>query len=202
MLAEPRSLKRHETRKLVPRKTAKNVKAITCRWVFAVKRDEQGRVNYNETYAPVICFEATRAAIYFVVQRGWVVLQYDVGTAVLSGDLEELIFMEQPPGFQVDGHNYICLLLKSLYALKQAPNIWNKTLHTKLMTMGFARIDSDYGPYVLMENGEIKLLLTVYVDDLLLMCPRAKYAKIAALLQETFELTTMGTIKYLLDVES
>ncbi|OWZ14915.1 Integrase, catalytic core protein [Phytophthora megakarya] len=182
-------------------KTAKNVKAITCCWVFAVKQDERGRVkrfkarlvihgfkqqqgvNYNETYAPV---------------RGGAVRRQD---CVLVRDLEELIFMVQPPGCQVDGQNYICRLLKSLYGLKRPPNIWNKTLHAKLMMMGFTRTDSDYGLYVLMENGEIKLLLTVYVDDLLLMGPRAKCAKIAALLQKTFELTTMGTVKYLLGVE-
>ncbi|OWZ04852.1 polyprotein [Phytophthora megakarya] len=58
-----------------------SLKAITCRWVFAVKRDERGRVkrfkarlvirgfkqqqgvNYNKTYAPVIRFETIRAAI-------------------------------------------------------------------------------------------------------------------------------------------
>ncbi|KAG3115463.1 hypothetical protein PI124_g5329 [Phytophthora idaei] len=51
------------------------------------------------------------------------------------------------------------------------------------------------------KNGEVKLLLTVYVDDLLLMGPRDLCAKIAAALQETFELTTMGTVKYLLGIE-
>ncbi|OWZ13898.1 Integrase, catalytic core protein [Phytophthora megakarya] len=95
-----------KTWKLVPRKTAKNAKAITCRWVFAVKRDERGPVKrfkprlvihgfkqqqgvtYNETYAPLIRFEAIRAAIYFSVQRGWDMLRYDVRTAFLYGDLE------------------------------------------------------------------------------------------------------------------
>ncbi|OWZ16143.1 Integrase, catalytic core protein [Phytophthora megakarya] len=169
-----------------------DAKAITCCWMFAVKRDERGRVkrfkarlvihgfkqqqqgvNYNETYAP----------------RDWDVLQYDVKTAFLYGDLVELIFMKQPAGFQVDGPNYIWRQLKSLYGLKQAPNIWNKTIHPKLMTMGIARTDSDYGLYVLMENGKIKLLLIVYC------------ANIAELLQETLELTMMGTVTYLLGVE-
>ncbi|OWZ10540.1 Gag-pol Polyprotein [Phytophthora megakarya] len=137
MLAELQSLKDHETWKLVPRKPAKDTKVITCRWVFAVKRDERGcvkrfkarlvihgfkqqkGVNYNETYAPVIRFETIRAAIYYAVQRA----EVDVKTAFLYGDLEEEIFMEQPPGFQVDGPGFICRLLKSLYGLKQAPNI-------------------------------------------------------------------------------
>jgi hypothetical protein len=90
---------------------------------------QQLGVNYSETYAPVIRFETIRAAIYYAVQRGWDVLQYDVKTAFLYGDLEELIFMEQPPGFQIDAPGFICQLLKSLYGLKQAPNVWNRTLH-------------------------------------------------------------------------
>ncbi|KAE9159334.1 hypothetical protein PF004_g31581 [Phytophthora fragariae] len=109
--------------------------------------------------------------------------------------------MEQPPGFQVDGPGFICRLLKSLYGLKQAPKIWNKTLHAKLLTMGFERTESDYGLYMLKEENEVKLLLTVYVDDLLLMGPRDLCDKVAASLQETFDLMTMGNVKYLPGVE-
>ncbi|KAE8898762.1 hypothetical protein PF005_g27114 [Phytophthora fragariae] len=219
MLTELKLLSDHKTWRLVSRAKAKKSKVITCRWVFAVKRDERGRVkrfkarlvihgfkqelgvNYTETYAPVIRFETIRAAIYYAMQRGWEVLQYDVKTAFLYGALDELIFMEQPPGFQVDGPGLVCELLKSLYGLKQAPNIWNRTLQAKLLTMGFERLDSDCGLYVLMVNGEVKLLLTVYVYELLLMGPREKCLEVAASLQETFELTTMGTVKYLLGVE-
>ncbi|OWZ19806.1 Gag-pol Polyprotein [Phytophthora megakarya] len=132
MLAELQSLKGRETWKLVPRKIATNAKAINCHLVFAVKRDKRGcvkrfkarlgihgfkqqqGVNYNETYAPVIRFDTIRAAIYFA---------YDVKTAFLYGDLEDLLFMEQPPGFQVDEQNNVYRLLKSLYGLNQAPNI-------------------------------------------------------------------------------
>ncbi|KAE8953138.1 hypothetical protein PR001_g33001, partial [Phytophthora rubi] len=44
MLAELESLKGHKTWKLQPRSVAKNLKVITCRWVFAVKRDERGHI--------------------------------------------------------------------------------------------------------------------------------------------------------------
>ncbi|KAE9282617.1 hypothetical protein PR003_g27360 [Phytophthora rubi] len=162
MLAELQPLKDHMTWRLVPRTDTKKTKVITCRWVFAVKKDERGRIkrfkarlvihgfkqqlgiNYTETYAPVIRFETIRAAIYYANQRGWLVLQYDVKTAFLYGDLDELIFMEQPPGFQIDGPSMVCRLLKCLYGLKQTPNIWNKTLHAKLLAMGLVRLDSDY----------------------------------------------------------
>ncbi|OWZ19857.1 Gag-pol Polyprotein [Phytophthora megakarya] len=88
-------------------------------------------VDYNETYAPVIRFETIRAALYYAVQCDWYVLQNDVKTAFLYGDLEEVIFMEQPP----------------------APNVWNKTLHAKLMTMKFIRLSSDHGLYMMKKDG-------------------------------------------------
>ncbi|OWZ14145.1 polyprotein [Phytophthora megakarya] len=108
MLAERHSLKGQNTWKLVPREAAKDKKVITCRWVFAVKRDERGHikrfkarlvihgfkqelgVNYNGTFAPVIRFETLRAAIYYAVKRGCEVLQIDVKTAFLYGDLDEI----------------------------------------------------------------------------------------------------------------
>ncbi|GMF24210.1 unnamed protein product [Phytophthora fragariaefolia] len=196
MLAELQSLRGHRTWRLVPRSSAKKMKVITCRWVFAVKRDEGGRVtrfkarlvihgfkhqrgvNYSETFAPVIRFETTRAAIYYVVQRGWA-----------------------PPGFQEVDPDYVCRLLKSLYGLKQAPRIWNKTLHIKLVTMGFERLDSDFGLDALKKDGEVRMLLTVYVDNLLLMRTPELCTATAAALKESFELTTMGNVKYLLGVE-
>ncbi|KAE9136371.1 hypothetical protein PF010_g1714 [Phytophthora fragariae] len=58
--------------------------------------------------------------------------------------------------------------------------------------MGLARLDSDYSLYVLKKDREVTLLLTVYVDDLLLMGPRKLCEEVAASLQETFEITMMG----------
>ena len=46
------------------------------------------------------------------------------------------------------------------------------------------------------------MLLTVYdVDDLLLMGLRSSYVRVAAQLGSTFDLVTLGPVKYLLDIE-
>jgi hypothetical protein len=221
MLDEMESLFDHRTWELVRRSETHGRKPITCRWVYTVKRDEMGRIKrykarlvihgfkqrpgleYSETYAPVIRFETIRSAIYFALKRGWKIMQYDVKTAFLYGDLDEEIFMEQPPGHAQDPDVFVCRLRKSLYGLRQAPNVWYRTLHAKLKRMEFKRLDSDYGLYAqtVGETGEIAILLSVYVDDLLLMGPPELCRCVAQQLMDEFQLTELGPVKYLLGVE-
>lgn len=219
MEAEMDSQRAHGTWDLVPRTEAKGKRVISCKWVYALKRDASGRIkrykarlvirgflqrmgiDYNETYAPVIRFETIRCVILFALQRGWEILQFDVKTAFLYGDLDEEVYMEQPPGFGEDSPNYICRLKKSLYGLRQAPRVWNQTLHKFLIKIGLERLDSDYGLYARKVGGEVTLLLTVYVDDLLLMGPSDLCAQVAQQLAEEYELTALGPVKYLLGVE-
>ena len=55
-------------------------------------------------------------------QKGWKICQLDVKSAFLNGFLEEEIYVEQPEGFLVKGHeDKVYLLKKALYGLKQAP---------------------------------------------------------------------------------
>ena len=53
--------------------------------------------------------------------------QLDVKTAFLHGMLDETIYMQQHPGLIKKGEeNKVCLLLKSLYGLKESPRQWYK----------------------------------------------------------------------------
>jgi hypothetical protein len=56
-------------------------------------------------------------------------VQFDIQTAFLYGLIDAIIYMLQPPGFEISGSNgepLVCLVLKSLYGLKQSGRIWNK----------------------------------------------------------------------------
>jgi hypothetical protein len=55
-------------------------------------------------------------------QKGWKIHQMDVKSAFLNGDLQEDVYMQQPPSFEIAGKEHkVYKLIKALYGLKQAP---------------------------------------------------------------------------------
>ena len=59
--------------------------------------------------------------------------QFDVRSAFLNGELEEEIFIMQPPGFEDSKFpNKVWKLNHALYGLKQSPCVWWQTLHSYL----------------------------------------------------------------------
>lgn len=85
-------------------------------------------MDFTGTYAPVIKYDVVRAVFVISNAHGMFKAQFDVCTAYLNAYLIDVIFMEQPEGFEdLDWPLYVCLLLKSLSSLKQSARRWNKT---------------------------------------------------------------------------
>jgi hypothetical protein len=62
----------------------------------------------------------------------------DVKSVFLNGIINELVFVEQPPGFKDDKKpNHVYKLKKALYDLKQAPRAWYERLRDFLLSKGF-----------------------------------------------------------------
>jgi hypothetical protein len=94
--------------------------------------------------------------------------QLDIKTAFLNGELEEDVYIQQPPGYEEGSNNTACHLHKALYGLKQAPRAWHLRLKQELETMGFTQSEADPGLFIKMEEGNSAFLLT-YVDDILII---------------------------------
>ena len=71
-------------------------------------------IDYKETFAPVIRLDALRAMLALAAIKDWDIWQLDIKGAYLHGDLEEEIYMEQPPYFNDQTGKY-CKLIHSLY---------------------------------------------------------------------------------------
>ena len=97
----------------------------------------------------------------------------DVKLAYLCGVLEEEIYMEQPEGFIAPGEeDKVCRLMCSLYGLKQAGQVWNRTFaNTIKRKLGFKMIHSDVGVYILsqQQGDNTEMILILYIHELLLL---------------------------------
>ena len=64
---------------------------------------------------------------------------------LLACELQEEVYVEQPPGYVDPGHpDYVCKLYKALYGLKQAPRAWHDKIVEYLMRVGFCRAHADH----------------------------------------------------------
>ena len=89
---------------------------------------EEG-IDFDETFAPVARLEAIRIFLAYTAHAIFNVYQMDVNSAFLNGELEEEVYVCQPPGFEDPNFpEFVYLLFKALYGLKQAPRAWYDTL--------------------------------------------------------------------------
>ena len=112
---------------------------ITLKWVFKLKKDEQGAmikhkarlvvrgfvqqegIEYDDAFAPVMRMELVRVLLMLAAQEGWQVHHMDVKSAFLNGDLKEEVYVRQPPGYAIAGEEgKVYRLRKALDGLCQA----------------------------------------------------------------------------------
>ncbi|GKA25923.1 putative ribonuclease H-like domain-containing protein, partial [Tanacetum coccineum] len=127
----------------------KGHRAIGTKWVYRNKKDERGIVvrnkarlvaqghtqeegiDYDEVFAPVARIEAIRIFLAYASYMGFTVYQMDVKSAFLYGQIEEEVYVCQPPGFEDPDHpDKVYKVVKALYGLHQAPRAWYDTLAT------------------------------------------------------------------------
>ncbi|KAK1379914.1 hypothetical protein POM88_026658 [Heracleum sosnowskyi] len=204
--------------KLVPR--PKNKKVIGTRWVYRNKLDEDGIVtrnkarlvaqgysqaegiDYDETYAPVARLEAIRMFLAFAAYSNFKVYQMDVKSAFLNGELDEEVYVEQPPGFEnQELLDFVYFLFKAIYGLKQAPRKWYDTLSGFLLENGFVRGIIDKTLFSKKHKSDM-ILVQVYVDDIIFGSTNDNLCKrFAELMQSKFEMSMMGELKFFLGLQ-
>ena len=128
-------------------------------------------------------------------EMDWEVRQLDVKTAFLYADIEEDVFVAEPPGFETQGKNgvpFVMKLEKSLYGLAQSPGNWFHTIDPVLISIGFVPLKSDTCIYIYDHDGII-IILTLYVDDLLVIGGDIQLIeKIKRKLMDQFKMTDMA----------
>jgi len=192
-------------------------RAISCRWIFKIKRDSKGEIerykarlvirgneqkqgfDYEETYAPVARLTTFRTLLAIINERNLHAFQLDVKNAFLHGRIKEEIYMKLPLGF-TNQENKVCKLKKALYGLKQAPRAWNETFDKAMKELKFRQSEVDKCLYIWKSN-QAEMYLLLYVDDIIIAgndCKRITETK--KKLMDQFRMKDFGNLHSFLGV--
>jgi len=165
-----------------------NILRYKARLVAKAFSQREG-IDYLETFAPVVRYESVRVLLSIAAKEDLQISKFDVKIAFLNGDLQEEIYMELPPGIEVDQYptNTVCKLQRSLYGLNQSPRCWNSKFVQFLNKFGFTSISTDTCVFIGYINNN-KIYLVLYVDDgLLISKSKDTIAQVLSHLKEHFQ---------------
>jgi hypothetical protein len=129
---------------------------------------------------------------------------FDFDSAYLNCKLdeEEVIYMEQPPGYETkDRDDWVWRLWKALYGLKQGARNWYQALRRALEELGFKRTDADHGVFYKRIPGGV-IIVAVHVDDgMVTGSSKALIHKFKVEMDKKYKLTDLGTANWLLGIK-
>jgi hypothetical protein len=154
-------------------------------------------------FALVARLDSVHLLLAIAVQEKWEVHHLDVKSMFLSDELEEEVYVTQPPGFVKDGkEGKVMRLGKALYGLRQAPRTWNAKLDSSLAALGFVKCPSEHAVYTRIKEGA-RLLLGVYVDDLIVTgTSTTAIGEFKSEMMDLFKMSDLGLLlSYYLGIE-
>nr|KYP56954.1 Retrovirus-related Pol polyprotein from transposon TNT 1-94 [Cajanus cajan] len=218
MDAEMKAIERNHTWELV--NPPEGVTPIGVKWIFKTKFNESGHIekykarlvakgyaqrfgiDYTEVFAPVARLDTVRLILALVAQNAWKVMQLDVKSAFLHGELQEEVYVQQPKGFIKKGkEDHIYRLKKALYGLKQAPRAWYSKIEAYFAKERFERCSNEHTLFTKRIHDNI-LIVRLYVDDLIFtgnskdMCDEFKNS-----MKAEFDMTDLGHMRHFLGIE-
>ncbi|KAJ4755031.1 hypothetical protein LUZ62_089436 [Rhynchospora pubera] len=192
---------------------------VGCKWVFKTKRRSDGTIerhkarlvakgftqeegiDYFDTFSPVIRPTTIRIVLSLALSNNWAIRQLDVNNAFLHGQLQETVYMHQPPGFVNPAFpSHVCLLKKAIYGLKQSPRAWFHTLSSALIALGFHGSKFDPSLFISHQHGQTIIIL-IYVDDIIVTGSHMdSVTTLIHTLQSKFSIKDLGPLSFFLGI--
>lgn len=201
-----------------------NAKILTGKWVFKLKIDAEGLplkfkarwvargfeqredLDYDKTFASTGRYETLRILLAVIAVMKLFTAHIDVNMAYLNALLKEKLYMHYPDGLDRSYNGKVCMLLRSIYGLKQSAANWFDTLGDFLMTKGFVRSASDPCLYIQRNQGgagknEV-VFIFVYVDDMLIAASSTSLLnKTKAMISGKWSTSDLGPLAHYLSVK-
>lgn len=175
------SLSHHSVGTLVD--PPKDANILGGMWVFTKKRDESNRVvrfkarwvvfgnhqiqgiDFTDTHASVGMTDSLRILFAIAAALNMKICQFDVVTAFLNGEMEDVVYARQVHGFTHPTHPHkVWLLNKSLYGTRQAARRWQQHFSKTASKFNLRPAVSDSAVYIAQDDQGL-LILHLHVDD-------------------------------------
>ena len=172
------NLAKYNVFKLVPRPDT--FRPVPSKWVYKLKVHPDGTIDkfrarlvakgfrqrkgidYDETFSPVISHTALRIVLTMAMRNNWPIESYDVITTYLNSPMDRPIYMHQIEGYINAEHpDWVLLLNRALYGVKQAARVWNQEQDIQLKALGFQPIEGEPCVYLLRSKSSISMILCV-----------------------------------------
>ena len=151
-----------------------DVKIYTCLWVLSKKQngrfkarlvirgcEQKDELDFADVFSPVAQYTSIRLMLSLAASNNMKIITFDIKSAYLHGDLDQVIYMYQPEGFD-DGSGRICLLKKNIYGLKKGAKNWNSKISHYFKSIGLENTDDDVCIYY---NKDRTVIISLFVDD-------------------------------------
>jgi len=146
-------------------------------WVFVYKTDKHGFLQKCKarlvvcgnqqapgdlpTRATTLASTTFRTLIAITAKFDLETTQIDAVNAFVHCDLDEVVYMKLPPGFNKGKTDKVLRLRKALYGLRRSLLLWQKNLTSLLNELGFKEVPQE--PCVMLKGG---IVIFFYVDDI------------------------------------
>ncbi|CAN0335182.1 unnamed protein product, partial [Ascophyllum nodosum] len=156
------------TKILFKRKIGKDgqIEKYKCRFVTQGFRQVKG-LHYHESSSPIPTASSTRAVLATAAVKNWELRHIDVEQAYLQADIDEEIYIELHKDYRAFP-NAVGLLRKAIYGLVQSGLCWFRKFTDGIKEKGFEQSHADPCVFRRIVDGEVVIVIVVYVDDILL----------------------------------
>jgi hypothetical protein len=196
------------------KKHAKGQQILSSMWVFVYKTDKHGFLQKCKarlvvcgnqqapgdlpTRATTLASTTFRTLMAITAKFDLETTQIDAVNAFVHCDLDEVVYMKLPPGFNKGKTDKVLRLRKALYGLRRSPLLWQKNLTSSLNELGFKEVPQE--PCVMLKGG---IVVFFYVDDIVFCYRKTDEKKAQEAIKELskeYQMSTLGELKWFLGI--
>ncbi|MBW0520293.1 hypothetical protein O181_060008 [Austropuccinia psidii MF-1] len=159
-----------------------NIKVLGAQWIFALKRDNEGKIirhkalyvvkgftqrpgqDFGDCYAPTASLVTLCLILTLKVQKRLHIAMFDISGAYLNSPIEEEIYVKAPTELRPKLKGKVMKLNKALYGTKQAARCWWLFFKSIMASMGLVEMEVEASLYV-YKKGDSYIIIWMHVDD-------------------------------------